>query len=42
MAASKQTYTRVLQWSPASMGLAQACPNNDIHTLLEFINCKYL
>ena len=27
MATSKQTYTRVLQSSPASVGLAQARPN---------------
>ena len=28
MATKKQTYTRVLQCSPASVGIAQARPNN--------------
>ena len=35
----KQTYTRVLQCSPASVGLAQARPNDQIPTFfIEQIN----
>ena len=30
MATSKQTYTHVLQCSPASVGLAQARPNHNL------------